>query len=77
VDIRQASFAFRILRSTKAVAQFFISHYSFHIQLQQLSYTARDQPIFRLLGFTPEMYRVHDSVIIQETNINYGFNLPW
>jgi sterol desaturase/sphingolipid hydroxylase (fatty acid hydroxylase superfamily) len=31
----------------------------------------------RLLVVTPDMHRVHHSVIIQETNSNYGFNFPW
>ena len=31
----------------------------------------------RLLIVTPDMHRVHHSVIIRETNSNYGFNLPW
>jgi len=31
----------------------------------------------RLLVVTPDMHRVHHSVIIRETNSNYGFNLPW
>jgi sterol desaturase/sphingolipid hydroxylase (fatty acid hydroxylase superfamily) len=38
------------------------------------------QPIDRALRFfvvTPEMHRVHHSVIIRETNSNFGFNLPW
>jgi sterol desaturase/sphingolipid hydroxylase (fatty acid hydroxylase superfamily) len=38
------------------------------------------RPLDRLLrGFvvTPEMHRVHHSVIPAETNSNYGFNLPW
>ncbi len=26
---------------------------------------------------TPDMHRIHHSVIPQETNSNYGFNLPW
>jgi len=26
---------------------------------------------------TPDMHRVHHSVIIQETDSNFGFNLPW
>jgi sterol desaturase/sphingolipid hydroxylase (fatty acid hydroxylase superfamily) len=33
--------------------------------------------ILRLLVVTPDMHRVHHSVIISETNSNYGFNLPW
>jgi len=33
--------------------------------------------IVRLILVTPDMHRVHHSVIIQETNSNYGFNLPW
>lgn len=31
----------------------------------------------RLLLVTPDMHRVHHSVIIRETNSNYGFNFPW
>jgi len=33
--------------------------------------------VLRLILVTPDMHRVHHSVIIQETNSNYGFNLPW
>jgi sterol desaturase/sphingolipid hydroxylase (fatty acid hydroxylase superfamily) len=33
--------------------------------------------ILRLLVVTPDMHRVHHSVIIRETNSNYGFNLSW
>lgn len=38
------------------------------------------RPLDRLLRWvvvTPDMHRVHHSVIVQETNSNYGFNLPW
>jgi sterol desaturase/sphingolipid hydroxylase (fatty acid hydroxylase superfamily) len=31
----------------------------------------------RLVVVTPEMHRVHHSVIPRETNSNFGFNLPW
>lgn len=31
----------------------------------------------RLLVVTPDMHRVHHSVIIRETNSNYGFDFPW
>ncbi|MDH4232751.1 MAG: sterol desaturase family protein [Nitrospirota bacterium] len=33
--------------------------------------------VVRLLVVTPDMHRVHHSVIMQETNSNYGFNLSW
>jgi sterol desaturase/sphingolipid hydroxylase (fatty acid hydroxylase superfamily) len=33
--------------------------------------------LLRLFVVTPEMHRVHHSVIIRETNSNFGFNLPW
>jgi len=33
--------------------------------------------VLRLFVVTPDMHRVHHSVIIRETNSNYGFNLPW
>jgi len=33
--------------------------------------------ILRLMVVTPDMHRVHHSVILRETNSNYGFNLPW
>jgi len=31
----------------------------------------------RLIVVTPDMHRVHHSVIIKETNSNFGFNFPW
>jgi sterol desaturase/sphingolipid hydroxylase (fatty acid hydroxylase superfamily) len=31
----------------------------------------------RLIVVTPDMHRVHHSVIPRETNSNFGFNLPW
>ena len=33
--------------------------------------------LLRLLVVTPDMHRVHHSVLSSETNSNYGFNLPW
>jgi sterol desaturase/sphingolipid hydroxylase (fatty acid hydroxylase superfamily) len=33
--------------------------------------------IVRLLVVTPDMHRVHHSILPQETNSNFGFNLPW
>ena len=33
--------------------------------------------VLRLFVVTPEMHRVHHSVIIQETNSNFGFSFPW
>jgi sterol desaturase/sphingolipid hydroxylase (fatty acid hydroxylase superfamily) len=26
---------------------------------------------------TPDMHRVHHSIVVNETNSNFGFNLPW
>ncbi|MBA4046958.1 MAG: sterol desaturase [Sphingomonas sp.] len=31
----------------------------------------------RLVLVTPDMHRVHHSVLARETNSNFGFNLPW
>jgi sterol desaturase/sphingolipid hydroxylase (fatty acid hydroxylase superfamily) len=33
--------------------------------------------VLRWMIVTPEMHRVHHSVIARETNSNFGFNLPW
>ncbi len=33
--------------------------------------------VLRLLLVTPDMHRVHHSVEPNETNTNFGFNLPW
>jgi sterol desaturase/sphingolipid hydroxylase (fatty acid hydroxylase superfamily) len=33
--------------------------------------------VLRLLVVTPDMHRVHHSVLPHETNSNFGFNLPW
>jgi sterol desaturase/sphingolipid hydroxylase (fatty acid hydroxylase superfamily) len=31
----------------------------------------------RWLMVTPDMHRVHHSIVVNETNSNFGFNLPW
>ena len=31
----------------------------------------------RWLVVTPDMHRVHHSILVDETNSNFGFNLPW
>jgi sterol desaturase/sphingolipid hydroxylase (fatty acid hydroxylase superfamily) len=31
----------------------------------------------RWLVVTPDMHRVHHSIVVAETNSNFGFNLPW
>jgi sterol desaturase/sphingolipid hydroxylase (fatty acid hydroxylase superfamily) len=33
--------------------------------------------VLRWLIVTPDMHRVHHSILSQETNSNFGFNLPW
>src|SRR5262245_21586980 len=33
--------------------------------------------VLRLIVVSPEMHRVHHSVVPRETNSNFGFNLPW
>lgn len=33
--------------------------------------------VLRWFVVTPDMHRVHHSVVMAETNSNYGFNLPW
>jgi sterol desaturase/sphingolipid hydroxylase (fatty acid hydroxylase superfamily) len=33
--------------------------------------------ILRLLVVTPDMHRVHHSILRHETDSNFGFNLPW
>lgn len=33
--------------------------------------------VLRLFVVTPDMHRVHHSIIARETNSNFGFNLPW
>lgn len=33
--------------------------------------------VLRWLLVTPDMHRVHHSVVVRETNSNFGFNLPW
>jgi sterol desaturase/sphingolipid hydroxylase (fatty acid hydroxylase superfamily) len=46
------------------------NHGNFYIPL-------RVDRILRLLVVTPDMHRVHHSVLPSETNSNFGFNLPW
>ena len=33
--------------------------------------------VLRWIVVTPDMHRVHHSIVRQETNSNFGFNLPW
>ena len=33
--------------------------------------------IVRLLVVTPDMHRVHHSIVARETHSNFGFNMPW
>ncbi len=33
--------------------------------------------LLRLFVVTPDMHRIHHSAILDETNSNFGFNLPW
>jgi sterol desaturase/sphingolipid hydroxylase (fatty acid hydroxylase superfamily) len=33
--------------------------------------------LLRWLVVTPDMHRVHHSVVVREANSNFGFNLPW
>jgi sterol desaturase/sphingolipid hydroxylase (fatty acid hydroxylase superfamily) len=40
-------------------------------------FPVRVDRILRWLLVTPDMHRVHHSVIERETNSNFGFNLPW
>jgi sterol desaturase/sphingolipid hydroxylase (fatty acid hydroxylase superfamily) len=38
---------------------------------------ARLDRLLRLIVVTPDMHRVHHSVVARETNSNFGFNVPW
>lgn len=38
---------------------------------------ARFDRALRWLVVTPDMHRVHHSIVPRETNSNFGFNLPW
>jgi sterol desaturase/sphingolipid hydroxylase (fatty acid hydroxylase superfamily)/rhodanese-related sulfurtransferase len=38
---------------------------------------ARSDLLLRWIVVTPDMHRVHHSVVPNETNSNFGFNLPW
>jgi sterol desaturase/sphingolipid hydroxylase (fatty acid hydroxylase superfamily) len=37
----------------------------------------RLEPIARWIVVTPQMHQVHHSILRQETDSNFGFNLPW
>jgi sterol desaturase/sphingolipid hydroxylase (fatty acid hydroxylase superfamily) len=42
-----------------------------------ISMNIRADGMLRLLVVTPDMHRVHHSVIVRETDSNFGFNFPW
>jgi sterol desaturase/sphingolipid hydroxylase (fatty acid hydroxylase superfamily) len=50
--------------------------YFFHAQFFFALISGLDQYL-RWLLVTPDMHRVHHSVVVGETNSNFGFNLPW
>ena len=33
--------------------------------------------LLRLILVTPDMHRVHHSIVNKELNSNFGFNIPW
>ena len=35
------------------------------------------EPVARWIVVTPQMHQVHHSIVRQETDSNFGFNLPW
>ena len=37
----------------------------------------RIEPIARWIVVTPQMHQVHHSIVREETDSNFGFNLPW
>ena len=57
---------FEVLLSTTAM----FNHSNVHLNLTLDKY-------LRLLVVTPDMHRVHHSIHADETNSNFGFNLPW
>ena len=42
-----------------------------------LAIPRRVDRVLRWLVVTPDMHRVHHSVVVAETNSNFGFTLPW
>jgi len=42
-----------------------------------IRFSSKIDRILRYFIVTPDMHLVHHSVIIRETNSNFGFNLPW
>ena len=38
---------------------------------------SRIDRVLRWIVVTPDMHRVHHSILARETNSNFGFNLPW
>ncbi len=58
--------AFEILLNGTAM----FNHSNIHIP------SGKDR-LLRLMVVTPDMHRVHHSVIIRETDSNFGFSFPW
>ncbi len=42
-----------------------------------LNLAGRTDRWLRWMLVTPDMHRVHHSIVVAETNSNFGFNLPW
>jgi len=48
-----------------------------HVQSRQRAPAAATDRWLRWLVVTPDMHRVHHSIVPRETNSNFGFNLPY
>jgi len=48
-----------------------------HVQPRQRHLPVAVDRWLRLFVVTPDMHRVHHSVVVEETNSNFGFNVPY
>ena len=47
------------------------------LDVEGLRIPATVDRILRWIVVTPDMHRVHHSIVSREANSNFGFNLPW
>lgn len=61
-----AVLVFEVLLSATAM----FNHSNVHLPV-------RVDRVLRWFVVTPDMHRVHHSIVVRETNSNFGFNIPW
>jgi sterol desaturase/sphingolipid hydroxylase (fatty acid hydroxylase superfamily) len=77
MGIKMATVAFLGIHATAVVIFEVLLNGTSMFNHGNVRFPRRIDRLVRLFVVTPEMHRVHHSVLIKEYNSNFGFSLPW